>query len=333
MMYKLFLPKNKLAASRAKILLVPDRPNWAYDSIARAIIKYNYDSDLEFDIEYVKGGGRSLKKIHKNFDLVFMMGWQLLGKYDDGKIIRLNKFLDPKRTVTGIHSHHSWDNRETMPDKNIFPPEVLTDFLNNYSGVNVVSRRLYDLFLSAGLRNSACTLNGVDASVFVPKVKMKHTNMRVGFSGNDKHDWRKGISEFVEPACDLNNVELKLAMPKKGHHIPLDEMHHFYSDLDAYVCASSSEGFSLSVLEASSCGCPIISTRVGGCEDLIIDGVNGFLVDRNVDAIKEKVVYLRDNINIAHEMGVANRNIVQQLWSWEVRVKAWIAFIKNSLNQ
>ena len=38
-------------------------------------------------------------------------------------------------------------------------------------------------------------------------------------------------------------------------------MPKFYNKLDIY-CASSSEGFSLSVLEASATGIPVISTKV-----------------------------------------------------------------------
>jgi len=317
----------------ARVLLVADRPDWAYDSIAKALVKHNNDPSIEFDIEYIKNGKRRLRDIHKDYDLVFMMGWQLLASYKNGKIKRLNTFLDPKKTLTGVHSHHSWDDRKTLPNVNVIPPAKLVNFLNKFAGVNIISRRLYEIFLGAGLKNAACTLNGVDVSLFnINKYKSNKNHFKVGFSGNNKHDWRKGISEFIEPACAINNIQLKLAMPKKGHYIPLNQMHTFYNDLDAYICASSSEGFSLSVLEASACGCPIISTRVGGCEDLIIDGVNGFLVDRDVDSIKEKVIFLRDNVEVAKKMGLMNRQIVEQLWSWDVRKNAWLAFIKANLS-
>jgi len=330
--YKKFFSNNSSRSGSGRILLVADRPNWAYDSIAQAIVKYNNDPDLEFDIEYIKNGKRRLKDIHKDYDLVFMMGWQLLGSYDNKKIKPINTFLDPDRTLTGIHSHHSWDGRKTTPGLNTPPSKELVNFLNRFSGVNIISRRLYELFLSAGLKNSACTLNGVDVNLFkVRDFSNDCSSIRIGFSGNNKHDWRKGISDFIEPACDIHGVQLNLAMPKEGLYIPLDQMHTFYHGLDAYVCASSSEGFSLSVLEASSCGCPIISTRVGGCEDLIVEGVNGFLVDRDVESIREKILLLRDNPSLVKKMGRANRNIVEQLWSWEVRVNAWLAFIKCHL--
>lgn len=316
----------------ARVLLVADRPNWAYDSIAKALIKHNDDPELALEVEYVKNGRRRLKDIHRDYDFVFMLGWQLLGRLENGRVEPTHTFLDPARTLTGLHSHHSWDDRRSQPDESVPPPPVLVDFLNGFAGVNAVSRRLYELFMHSGLKQGSCTLNGVDTEMFTAEYPIRTEGpLRVGFSGNDKHDWRKGISEFIEPACDMEGVELRLAMPKVGHHVPLDRMPEFYRGIDAYVCASSSEGFSLSVLEAAGSGRPVISTRVGGCEDLIIDGVNGFLVDRDVAAIRDKVAFLRDNRDVAAEMGRMNRHIVDQLWSWKVRAAGWLAFIKGKL--
>lgn len=325
-------PKPPRRQASAKVLLVADRKNWAYDSIAQALIKYNKDPNLELDIEFVKNGKRGLREIHKEYDLVFVLGWQVLGIFENGRLKTRNSFLDPSRTLTGLHSHHSWDHRQTVPDQEVSPPQELVDFLNRFVGVNAVSRRLYELFLKAGLTNGACTLNGVDTDVFTSDSPIRDQgSLRIGFSGNNKHDWRKGISEYIEPATNIEGVELKLAMPKGDYHVPLDQMPSFYKEIDAYICASASEGFSLSVLEAAASGRPVISTRVGGCEDLIIDGVNGFLVDRDVSSIREKVQILRDDRALAAKMGVMNRRVVEQLWSWKVRAHAWLAFIKCHL--
>lgn len=48
--------------------------------------------------------------------------------------------------------------------------------------------------------------------------------------------------------------------------------------LDVLVCSSREEGFSLAVVEAMAAGVPVVATRCGGPEDLILDGVNGLLV-------------------------------------------------------
>lgn len=48
-------------------------------------------------------------------------------------------------------------------------------------------------------------------------------------------------------------------------------------DIDAVVLASEYEGFSLTAIEALSCGIPVISTPVSGMAELIRPGVNGYL--------------------------------------------------------
>ncbi len=323
-----------------RILLVCDRPSWAYDAIAQALIKHNSDPDLCFDTAFVKAGDVPIKEIYEEYDAVFVLGWQLMGEIQHRKLARFfpgipqqkigNQlpYLSFANTLTGIHSHHAWDDRQTQPDLDFPPPEPLVNFLKKFQGVNVVSRRLHRIFDQAGL-DVDYTPNGVDIELFRPIVPLRNGGpLRVGFSGNKKHDWRKGISEYIEPASHLPGVELKLAMPQDGQYVPLSGMPRFYNEIDVYICASSSEGFSLSVLEAAACGRPIISTRVGGSEDLIEDGVNGFLVDRDVDAIKARVAYYLENRQKVLEMGMANRAIVEERWSWEKRAPAWIEFIK-----
>lgn len=49
---------------------------------------------------------------------------------------------------------------------------------------------------------------------------------------------------------------------------------------DAFVLPSRSEGYSLALLEALTAGLPVVSTRVGIAPEVVIDGRNGFLVDR-----------------------------------------------------
>jgi glycosyltransferase involved in cell wall biosynthesis len=48
-------------------------------------------------------------------------------------------------------------------------------------------------------------------------------------------------------------------------------------DADALCLSSKMEGMPMTIIEAFSVGCPVISTPVGGCVNMIEDGVNGIL--------------------------------------------------------
>ncbi|MBI4342265.1 MAG: glycosyltransferase family 4 protein [Candidatus Omnitrophica bacterium] len=323
-----------------RVVLLCDRPHWAYDAIAQALVTHNTDPALEMEIAYLKGGAERWQAAQARCDLVFALGWQLVGAWRTGwgrrqpvvpaaGLVERFPQLEPHRTITGLHSHHGWDGGRTQPDRDVEPPASLIRFLRRCRGVNAVSQRLAELFRRAGLPKVAYTPNGVDTELFRPEAPIRTSGpLRVGFSGNPKHDWRKGVSGFIEPACRSLDVELKLAMPQTDQYVPHEQMPQFYNEIDVYLCASSSEGCSLSVLEAAACGRPILSTRVGGCEELIVEGRNGWFVDRRVEPIRERLQWCLDQREAVREAGQHGREVIEAQWSWAKRAPAWLDFIR-----
>ena len=315
-----------------KVMLIADKRNWAYDSIAKSLNKYNNNTNFDLIIDYIKNPIINLKKNYEEYDLFFFLGWQSLFTLKNNKIINNFNFLDKQKIICGIHSHHSWDDKKTTPNHDEQPPSILIDHLNTLKSVNVVSKRLFNLFKKYGCENLNLTLNGVDHELFSPKPYNNYNEkLKVGYSGTIKHDWRKGISEFIKPSCEINNVELVMAAPDGTNNVNLEDMPNFYKSIDVYLCASSSEGFSLSVLEASSSGKPIISSKVGGSTELIKNGINGFLVNRDITEIQEKLIYLRDNREELKKMSLNSRKIIVDNWTWELRSKEWLNFIESNI--
>lgn len=56
-----------------------------------------------------------------------------------------------------------------------------------------------------------------------------------------------------------------------------DNLKNIYARCNVWLCGSRTEGFHLPPLEAMACRCPVVSTLVGGPQDIIVDGVNGYL--------------------------------------------------------
>jgi mannosyltransferase len=61
--------------------------------------------------------------------------------------------------------------------------------------------------------------------------------------------------------------------------VTVDQMPDWYRALDIYVAPQRWEGFGLTPLEAMACAVPVVATRVGAFEELVVPGETGALVD------------------------------------------------------
>ncbi len=74
-------------------------------------------------------------------------------------------------------------------------------------------------------------------------------------------------------------------------NLPHDEVLQKYKDADIFLLPSFEEGVANVVLESMALGTFVISTNCGGMEEVITDGVNGFIVPlRDIKAIKESIL-------------------------------------------
>lgn len=70
--------------------------------------------------------------------------------------------------------------------------------------------------------------------------------------------------------------------------VPYEDTPAFYNACDCLVSASEAETFGMTLIEALSCGVPVLSTRSGGPESIVVPGQNGWLVPvGDVDALAD----------------------------------------------
>lgn len=320
------------------VLIITDKPGWSYDTIAKGLVRYNDNAALTLDIMAANEQMERIEREHPRYDLVFPLGWtQIISKKKKQLYQDLSPFLDRDKLITGIHSHRSWDDYASLPDFSPAPPVALLDKLSRVRGINIISRRLYEIFARAGLSNIVLTENGVDTELFSPRRPInvdRRLPLVLGFSGSKdiaKHDYLKGFSEFIEPLGALPNVEIKVLGGRGEQQVRREDMPALYNQIDLYICASTSEGFSQSVLEASACGRGVVSTRVGGCEELIEEGHNGYFIRRDLEHIKTVISRLEADRQLVRSLGENNRRVVVNRYSWRVKVKDWLRFIESHL--
>lgn len=91
------------------------------------------------------------------------------------------------------------------------------------------------------------------------------------------------------------------------------DIHELLPGLDVFVLPSWTEGTSISLLEAQSCGVPAVVSNVGGNPKIISGGVNGLLFEPgNSGEMADKLETLVNDPVLRSKMGQAGRSFVEQ---------------------
>jgi glycosyltransferase involved in cell wall biosynthesis len=90
----------------------------------------------------------------------------------------------------------------------------------------------------------------------------------------------------------------------------------FYQGADCFVHPSSQEGLPNTLLEAMACGLPVIASNIGGNNELVTHGHNGFLFELgDQDGLGMQMREMRRIADI-QRMGACSRNRVVDRFSW-----------------
>ena len=155
---------------------------------------------------------------------------------------------------------------------------------------------------------------GVDLAAFVAGDR-EHELPRLLFVGGDFE--RKGGSLLLDVfrkrlrgRAELILVTRDDVKPEPGVQVHRDvkanspELRHLYATSDIFVLPTQADCFSLVCMEALAAGMPVVSTRVGGIPDIVIDGKTGHLLDADDSAaLGDALETLVADPGLRHEMG------------------------------
>jgi glycosyltransferase involved in cell wall biosynthesis len=89
-------------------------------------------------------------------------------------------------------------------------------------------------------------------------------------------------------------------------------------EADVFVLPSHNEGLPMSLLEAMARGLPVVSTRVGGIPEIVLDGVNGLLIEAgNVEALARSIISLAGDPSLRTRLGESAQETVRMHYSVE----------------
>jgi glycosyltransferase involved in cell wall biosynthesis len=103
---------------------------------------------------------------------------------------------------------------------------------------------------------------------------------------------------------------------------------------DVFVQPSLSEGLSIAILEAMAAARPVVTTRVGGNPELVVDGETGLLVEpAHPRALADAVLQVLTNPTEARRLGQRGRERVQSRFTIDAMVRAYEAIYDAALGR
>ncbi len=206
-----------------------------------------------------------------------------------------------------------------------------------------------------GAENTAILYNSLDHNFWKPDPKILRICNKIAFCGRIIK--AKGLQDLIYALDKIKQVEWELVIIGAGNYateikvlitqLKLQEHIVFAGDLDRnkiketlntvgiFVNPSYTEGLPTSVLEAGAMGCAIIATNVGGTNEIINDGENGYLVPLQKDSnlqvahITKHLTDLLNNPEKQLQFGNSIAKFTSQKFDWEITAQQFIKTVKS----
>ena len=146
----------------------------------------------------------------------------------------------------------------------------------------------------------------------IPPVLQEFSDVKFVISG-------KGFKEKEESLRNLaKQLDIEDHVTFMGY-VPDEKLPNLYSASDIFVLPAIYENFPFAILEAQATGLPVISTKVGGIPEFLVDNENGFLIDAGDSAqLTQRVLALLQDPKLAKEMGMRGRKLIEEKFSWRL---------------
>ncbi|MFN5375421.1 MAG: glycosyltransferase family 4 protein [Chitinophagaceae bacterium] len=216
-------------------------------------------------------------------------------------------------------------------------------FIQYYSKTVMISRYAInehkEQYLKLGISDNEFNkiqyiTNGIAIPTDVKRIVKQDNTLNVLYVGRSTSEKRVNLIAQIAQQASINQLDIKFSMvgdlkefvqstyhPYIHFYGPVnneEELFKIYQKYDALIMTSLHEGFPISIMEAMSAGCAILSTPVGDIPYHVKHEKNGFLFSSITDEtiIKtEAIDYLRNllnNTSLLTEMSTNNQQYAQK---------------------
>jgi glycosyltransferase involved in cell wall biosynthesis len=211
-----------------------------------------------------------------------------------------------------------------------------------YDEVILVDPSQKPYFLASGFSEENVTVirNGVDINLFKPDYGKRENDGITDFVYVGRLSYDKGVHLLLDAFSEYHRVNPNTRLTLIGdgmlkHQldgcvnddsitwigvIDHDEIPKVLQRMDVFVIPQNIGGLGLSVLEAMSCGLPVITTAIGETVKLLGDDEGVLVEPKNVEAIIDAMRFFAENTDIRQAMGEHCRKKVEEKYSWHSQI-------------
>jgi glycosyltransferase involved in cell wall biosynthesis len=218
-------------------------------------------------------------------------GWLLAARWSSTELVAVSRFiqcaLGPRFPTRLIYSPASID---PVPLPQADPDKPMILFVGNY-------------IEGKGQEHAVNAFNSIAP---------RYPHSRLRFVGGDM-----GLDKNRAFRARIERMAASGPAPDRIEFVDFsNDLTTHYAAASVAINFSESESFSITCIDASASGLPVVATRCGGPEEIIMDGETGFLVPRgDVDVMAARLAWLLDHPAEAKRMGVAGRSRVGSIFS------------------
>ncbi len=335
-------------SKKSVLLIEDDYSSWVLNQMS--IEFKNIFKEIDIDARF-----RKFKFFYKNQSIFYLNKYKLLN-------------WDKTQLTKAIHFPHGYPNNENNIDlfsslkKNqhdIQKIHVTHEKMKNYMLEKKIDEdKIMKIYNLVDLEKFKF-FDEMDRRINRKKYNINENDFVIGSFQKDGIGWNLGNKPKLEKGPDIfieilkrtkklkKNILVILTGPSRGFvinelkkhgikylyfkNVEYEKLQNLYSLLDLYLITSREEGGPRSLLESMATGVPVISSKVGQCEEIIKNGENGFLVD--IGDIKNYIEFI--DIIISNKLSTKLINYAREtaeVNSYNAQKNQWKIFFRGIIN-
>ena len=256
--------------------------------------------------------------------------------YQALELVRMN----PSNCVMVFYVMHD----QSRTDAHSMDSELVRRMYRNGDHKIALSKATRRCLSEIGVHCEDVMPGGVDPSIFYPRVKPPHPNLKL-LAYYSPGEPRKGAGLLLEVLESIHSQYPEISISLLTHRGVRINKYHTYSDLneeslaeiyrchDIFVYPSMHEGFGLPPLEAMASGCGVVATRVGAVEDYATHEYSALLCDpgNKVQLVRaiERLISSPSLLTMLKTRAVKQA----QEWSWKSAGAKMDAYLKTIVTE